>query len=70
MRNKSTLFVVAMLLLTGLEANAQCDNVWAFGDSAGVDFNSSSFKAIKTGIIRYTSGVYVYAGDLYCSIVA
>ncbi len=45
------LFLLYTLLFSGtLRAAAQYDNVWVFGDSAGIDFNSNPPKPIKTNI--------------------
>ncbi len=73
---KSTLFIIGVLLFISLKCNAQYDKVWAFGDSAGVDFSSNPPVPIKTGIsttegcaticddngqlLFYTDGTYVW----------
>lgn len=39
-----------MLIVCGVESHAQYDNVWAFGDKAGIDFNSQPPRPITTAI--------------------
>jgi len=70
---KTYIFILLALLgyLTPLTAIAQGENnVWAFGDSIGLDFNSAAPKLITTNILSWESSASVsnLAGELqfYC----
>jgi len=53
--NKLLLYITLTLLLH-FTANAQQENIWAFGNYAGIDFNSGSPVAITTAIQGFGEG--------------
>ncbi len=66
MNIRSILVLAISHLYLCLSVNAQYDNVWAFGDGAGIDFNFTPPKAIQTGIGSTTLGTTLEASSVVC----
>ncbi len=43
-------FIIGLMTVVGLPAQGQYENVWAFGDKSGLDFNNNGRTAIATSI--------------------
>lgn len=49
---KKALIIIALLLITGLVFSQKQNNIWYFGDSAGINFNTPSPTALTNSSMR------------------